>query len=88
MSAAPGGVRLGEILVEDAGLSRADLARGLALARSEKTRLGSALVGMGLLTADQVATALARQKGVASARDKHLDAIDGETIALISAATA
>jgi hypothetical protein len=85
---APGGARLGEILVQDAGLSQADLARGLALARSEHVRLGSALVGLGLVTADDVALALARQKGVLAARDKHLDAIAPETRRRLPAAIA
>ncbi len=88
MSTAPGGVRLGEILLAEAGLSRADLARGLAIARATSTRLGSVLVGLGLLDADTVATALARQHGVAAARDKHLTAIAPETVALLSPATA
>jgi hypothetical protein len=82
-----GAGRLGEILVAE-GLSPADLARGLAVARAEKTRIGSALVLLGLRTADEVATALARQKGVAAARDKHFAAIAPGTRALVSAATA
>jgi len=85
MTAAPGGARLGEILVEIAGLSPADLARGLALARSEKVRLGTALIALGLASSDDVATALAQQQGVVAARDKHLDSIVAETRALVPA---
>jgi hypothetical protein len=77
-----GAGRLGEFLVAE-GLSQADLARGLAVARAEKTRLGSALVLLGLRTSDEVATALARLKGVPAARDKHLAAIAPGTRALL-----
>jgi len=80
-------VRLGEALVLDAGLSLADLDRALALAKERRIRLGSALIELGLFSADDIAMALAQQHGVASVRDKHLGAIDPKTRAMISPAT-
>jgi hypothetical protein len=80
-------VRLGEALVQDAGLSREDLDRALALASARGLRLGSALVELGLFCADDIAMALAQQHGVASARDKHLGAIQPHIRAMITPAT-
>lgn len=88
MSTSGEGTRLGELLIADAGLSRADLGRGLALARGNGLRLGSALVALEIVSADTIATALAKQHGVAAARDKHLTSIAPEVRTLISAATA
>jgi hypothetical protein len=80
-------VLLGEALVQDAGLSREDLTRALAVARARGLRLGSALIELRLFSADDIAMALAQQHGVASARDKHLEKIDPATRARISPAT-
>jgi len=74
---------LGEALVQDAGLSRADLNRALAAARARNIRLGTALIELGLFSADDIAVVLAQQHGVASVRDKHLEAIDPQTRAMI-----
>ncbi len=81
-------MRLGEIVVEQGLASAADVARGLARAAETGQRLGAALIELGLCDADGIATALAAQRGVPAARDKHFAAIAPETRALLSPASA
>lgn len=65
-------VRLGEQLIASGVIDDGQLDAGLAEARATGARLGSVLITLGHATGDQVAIALAKQHGVAAARDRHL----------------
>lgn len=58
---------IGQMLVKAAGLSDGDLARGLHLQRQTGVRIGEALVALGYVRADHLATALAYKHGLAVA---------------------
>jgi hypothetical protein len=62
-------MRVGDILLAARAVTAGELARGLERARAVGQRLGSALMALGYLEADQVAAALAALKGVPAARD-------------------
>jgi hypothetical protein len=62
-------MRMGDILLAARAVTSGELARGLERARLVGQRLGSALMALGMLEADQVAAALAALKGVPAARD-------------------
>ncbi len=57
-------MRLGEILVEQRGLSREDLDRALRLQQEEDERIGTVLVRLGMISERDLAGALAHQLGL------------------------
>jgi hypothetical protein len=65
-------MRMGDILLAGRAVSATELARGLERARRNGQRLGSALIALGCLDADQVAAALSALHGVPPARDVDL----------------
>jgi hypothetical protein len=69
-------VRLGDILREEGVVAEADLDQALRSQRGLGGRLGTNLIENGATTGDQIALALARQKGVPAARRKHFEAAD------------
>jgi hypothetical protein len=65
-------MRVGDILLASRAVSAGELARGLERAQRNGQRLGSALMAIGCLDADQVAAALSALHGVPPARDVDL----------------
>jgi phage-related baseplate assembly protein len=65
-------MRVGDILLASRAVSVGELARGLERAERNGQRLGSALMAIGCLDADQVAAALSALHGVPPARDVDL----------------
>jgi hypothetical protein len=65
-------MRVGDILLASRAVSAGELARGLERSRRNGQRLGSALMALGCLDADQVAAALSALHGVPPARDVDL----------------
>ena len=57
-------MKLGEILVEQRGLSREDLDRALRLQQEEDERIGTVLVRLGMISERDLAGALAHQLGL------------------------
>lgn len=78
-------MRLGELLVREGILSLEDRDRALAHAAAEGTRLGTALVQLGLVEVDTVARALSGLQRVPVVLEKHVAAIDPAAIALVPA---
>jgi len=78
-------MRLGEILLAGGAVTEEELERALARARQVGQRLGGALIALGIVDADQVASALGEQKGVAAARDRLLRQVAAATVALVPA---
>ncbi len=64
MSAAPGKVRVGEVLVGEGVLSEEQLAEALALQKTEGKRLGEILVAKGMINASVLVRILRRCMGV------------------------
>lgn len=65
-------MRLGEMLVASGVISPRELEAARAHQRVTGTRLGTTLIDLGLIEADEVARALARQHGVPAALSRHL----------------
>ncbi|RMH38009.1 MAG: hypothetical protein D6689_20260 [Deltaproteobacteria bacterium] len=76
-------MRLGEILHADGLASDAAIASALRSQAALGGRIGTNLIELGAVTGDQVANALAQQKGVPAARRKHLDAVDRSLLRLV-----
>ncbi|MBW2278479.1 MAG: hypothetical protein JRF63_13380, partial [Deltaproteobacteria bacterium] len=76
---------LGEILQRDFGLTSEQLEEGLNAQKDCERRIGTVLIAIGHVDADAVATALAEQKGVPAARQKHFDKVDRRTLELVPA---
>jgi hypothetical protein len=77
-------MRIGELLVEQRKLDRADLERALA-EKPADTRLCSFLIARGLVELDDASRALGEQKRIACALSKHLAGRDPALAKLISA---
>jgi serine/threonine protein kinase len=69
--------RLGEILVNDGLITRADLDRALAAQRTEGGLLGKVLLDLGLVTHADLLTAVAKQQGLPTA-DTQRNLLDRE----------
>jgi type IV pilus assembly protein PilB len=68
-------MKLGEILIAAKATDAPGIENGLAHAKLTKQRLGSALIDLNVVSADIVARALAKQRGVAAALESHFAAI-------------
>jgi len=75
--------RLGQLLVEIAGVTPADVEQALASRTDPRERIGHALVRLGLLTEADVAQALARQFGLPVADVERLTAASREAVQLV-----
>jgi type IV pilus assembly protein PilB len=75
--------RLGELLVEIAGVEPGDVERALTSRTDPRERIGHALVRLGLLTPSHVALALARQFGLPLADVERLTAASREAVQLV-----
>ncbi len=79
--------RLGELLVKQNSITPTQLDQALEHQRKHGGRLGSSLVGLGFLTADEITAILSRQYGIPSVNLKHFEA-DPSVIHLIPMETA
>ncbi len=75
--------RLGELLIEHAGLTPAQVQHALAARTDPRERLGRALVRLGYLTEGQIVDALARQFGFGVASVEQLTAASREAVKLV-----
>jgi len=75
--------RLGELLIEHAGLTAAQVQHALAARTDARERLGRALVRLGYLTESQIVEALARQFGLGVASVQQLTAANREAVQLV-----
>ena len=75
--------RIGEILREDAGLSQAALDEALSAQPSGGRRLGELLLDKKVITAEQLARALARQQDIPFLERISLDALDNGLLDLV-----
>jgi hypothetical protein len=76
-------MRLGEKLVHDRLITVDQLEKALRSQVIYGGRLGTNLVELGFIELDALARALAEQKGVPAALEKHLQAIDPATLSLL-----
>jgi hypothetical protein len=74
---------LGEILRNDGLVSEAAIDRALRAQSGLGGRIGTNLIEMGSAASDAVANALARQKGVPAARQKHFEQVDKSILNLL-----
>ena len=79
--------RLGDFFVRDGLITEEQLRQGLEQARTERSRLGSALVGLGFVEEADLTRALAKQYRV-PAVDLDKIEVDGKIIRLVSGAVA
>ncbi len=79
--------RLGELLVKESSITPAQLELALEHQRKHGGRLGSSLVGLGFMTAEEITAILSRQYGIPSINLKHFEA-DPSVIRLIPMETA
>jgi hypothetical protein len=82
--------RIGDLLKEDGLLSDGGLERGLSAQRrtGREIRLGSALVGLGVITEEALLSALTRSHGCPSVGLAELSAADPAAVKLLSSARA
>ena len=69
-------MRIGDILRDEGVVTEADIDQALRSQRGLGGRLGTNLIENGAAQGDQIALALARQKGVPAVRRKHFEAAD------------
>jgi len=75
--------RLGELLIQHAGLTTAQVQHALAARTDARERLGRTLVRLGYLTEAQIVEALARQFGLGVAHVEQLTAASREAVQLV-----
>ena len=75
--------RLGELLIQHAGLTTAQVQHALAARTDARERLGRTLVRLGYLTEAQIVEALARQFGLEVAHVEQLTAASREAVQLV-----
>ncbi len=76
-------MRLGEILLEDGLVTAEQLEKGLRAQGALGGRLGTNLIELEFIEGDELAHALAKQKGVAAARVKHFEQVDKSILKLL-----
>src|SRR5712692_11379061 len=77
--------RLGDILIDDKLITPFQRDEALRQQKLHGGRIGTNLVELGAIDLDTLARALARQKGVPAALQKHFDSIHGEAVGLVPA---
>ena len=77
--------RLGDILIDDKLITPFQRDEALRQQKLHGGRIGTNLVELGAIDLDGLARALARQKGVPAALQKHFDSIHGEAVELVPA---
>ncbi len=77
--------RLGDILIDDKLITPFQRDEALRQQKLHGGRIGTNLVELGAIDLDGLARALARQKGVPAALQKHFDSIHGEAVGLVPA---
>lgn len=77
--------RLGDILIDDKLITPSQRDEALRQQKLHGGRIGTNLVELGAIDLDGLARALARQKGVPAALQKHFDSIHGEAVGLVPA---
>jgi len=77
--------RLGDILIDDKLITPSQRDEALQQQKLHGGRIGTNLVELGAIDLDGLARALARQKGVPAALQKHFDSIHGDAVGLVPA---
>jgi len=82
-SLTPSPVRIGDLFLKVGLIKQTDLDKALAYQKKTGTRLGDALIELGIITEDQKLTCLAEQLHTAVATPRQYAAVDLNTVALI-----